>query len=355
MSLYTDLGIDGLIITGATNRRYYSGWSADDHAPDRPSGVMVVTPHTRVLYASPTNLPWAEAEVHEDVTPRSIETTWVESIAAAIAELGLSRVGFEDALVPVASYWQLQSQLGNTVELVPAGNAVDQQRQVKDERELAYIRKALSLTDQAFEHAAAQLREGMTERELAHMIDQSLRNLGSDGQAFDTIVASGPNAAKPHHAPGDRAIVASEPVIIDMGARVHGYCGDLTRTIWVGQPGDQLGTMYRLVAEAQRAAIAAVAGGVGASEVDRAVREVFAAAGLDQYFVHGTGHAIGLRIHEAPFLGRNSQDILQTGNVVTIEPGIYIPGWGGVRIEDVVVVTDDGCENLTASPKLLGH
>ncbi len=355
MSIFDGLGIDGLLVTGATNRRYYSGWSADDHAPDRPSGVMLVTPSKRLLYASPTNLPWAEAEVHDDVTPRAIETGWVESIAAAIAEEGLKRVGFEDALFPVASYWHLSDALGDGVELVPVGSSVDQQREVKDERELALIRQALALTDQAFERAAGHLREGMTERELAHIIDQSLRDLGSDGQAFDTIVASGPNAARPHHAPGDRVIQTSEPVIIDMGARVQGYCGDLTRTIWIGQPGEQLGTMYRLVADAQRAAIAAVRAGVNASEVDRAVREVFAAAQLDQFFVHGTGHAIGLRIHEAPFLGRNSRDILQTGNVVTIEPGLYIPGWGGVRIEDVVVVKDDGHENLTGAPKLLGQ
>jgi Xaa-Pro aminopeptidase len=355
MSIFESLGIDGLIITGPTNRRYYSGWSADDHAPDRPSGVMLLTSAARFLYASPTNLPWAEAESHTHVTPRSIETSWVDSVAMAINELGLTRVGFEDALLPVASYWDLQEKLGETVELIPAGAAIDQQRQIKDDQELALIRQALALTDQAFEHAATQLREGMTERELADIIDQKLRALGSDGQAFDTIVASGPNAAKPHHSPGDRAILASEPVIIDMGARVQGYCGDLTRTIWVGQPGEQLGTMYRLVADAQRAAIAAVSAGVNASAVDGAARDVFAAAGLEQYFVHGTGHAIGLRIHEAPFLGRTSQDVLQSGNVVTIEPGLYIPGRGGVRIEDVVVVKDDGCENLTGAPKLLGQ
>ncbi len=355
MSIFDTSGIDGFLITGATNRRYYSGWSAEDHAPDRPSGVMVITPASRLLYASPTNLPWAEAEVRDDVSPRAIESSWIESAAAAIAGLGLTRVGFEDALLPVASYWQLREQLGESVELVPLGSAIDEQRQVKDERELALIRRALALTDQAFIHAATQLREGMTERELAAIIDQRLRDLGGDGQAFDTIVASGPNAAKPHHAPGDRAIQASEPVIVDMGARVQGYCGDLTRTIWVGQPGEQLGTMYRLVADAQRAAIAAVRGGIDAREVDRAARDVFAAAGLDQFFVHGAGHAIGLRIHEAPFLGRNSRDILQPGNVVTIEPGLYIPGWGGVRIEDVVVVKDDGGENLTGAPKLLGQ
>jgi Xaa-Pro aminopeptidase len=195
----------------------------------------------------------------------------------------------------------------------------------------------------------------MTERELADFIDQQFRDLGSDGQAFDTIVASGPNAARPHHAPGERRIAAGEPVIIDMGARVNGYCGDLTRTIWAGQPSDQLGTMYHLVADAQRAAFAAVKAGVEARAVDRAARNVFAEAGMDQFFVHSVGHAIGLRIHESPFLSQQADDVLRAGNVVTIEPGLYLPDWGGVRIEDVVLVTGEGYVNLTRAPKLLGE
>lgn len=350
---FESLGVDSLLIVGGTNRRYFSGWSAEDHAPDRPSGVMLITPDTKTLYSTPTNLPWAQAEALPGVDTSEYTGTWPRAIAKEIRSQGLTRIGFEDAVTPVAHYWQFAEALGDGATLVPVGNAIDTLRSVKSERELGLIRQALHLTDVAFERAAAHLKEGMAEVELARFIDQQFRDLGSEGQAFDTIVASGPNAARPHHAPGDRAIQAGEPVIIDMGARVGGYCGDLTRTIWVGQPSARLGVIYRLVAEAQVAAIAVVAAGVEARRVDGAARDVFARENLDEYFVHGAGHAIGLRIHESPFLGQLSNDTLQAGNVVTIEPGLYIPDWGGVRIEDVVLVEDHGHTNLTAAPRLL--
>jgi len=349
------LGVDALLVVGGTNRRYFSGWSADDHAPDRPSGVMLITHNESILYASPTNRPWADAEALPDVVTAEMTGPWPAVLAAAIAERGFATVAFEDAVTTVAHYWQLVEALGDRARLVPAGDAIDTMRAVKNERELELIRQALELTDIAFDRAASHLQEGMTERELAAFIDAQFRDLGSEGQAFDTIVASGPNAARPHHAPGQRIIQAGEPVIIDMGARIGGYCGDLTRTIWVGQPSSRLGTMYHLVAEAQRAAFGAIRSGVAACAVDRAARDVFAAEGLEHAFVHGLGHAIGLRIHESPFLGKTSDDVLQTGNVITVEPGVYLPEWGGVRIEDVVVVENDGYTNLTRAPKWLGE
>lgn len=355
MTYFEDLGVEALIVVGATNRRYFSGWSAEDHAPDRPSGVMLVTPTGSTLFASATNLPWAQAEALPGVATSELIGAWPTVIAGHIRQQGYAAVGFEDAVTPVAHYWQLKEELGEGVHLVPAGDAVDALREVKNERELGLLRRALALTDAAFERAVGRLEAGMTERQVADFIDQQFRDLGSDGQAFDTIVASGPNAARPHHAPGERVIQAGEPVIIDMGARVDGYCGDLTRTAWVEQPSPRLGTMYHLVAEAQRAAFAAIRSGSAARAVDRAARKVFAEAGVEQHFVHGLGHGIGLRIHEFPFLGKQSDAILQAGQVITIEPGVYIPGWGGVRIEDVVVVHGNGYANLTGAPKLLGE
>lgn len=355
MKLFETLGIDALIVVGSTNRRYLSGWSADDHAPDRPSGVMLITPDETMLYTSATNFPWAAAEAFPGVTTIELTEGWPGVLASEIHARGIASVGFEDAAMTVAHFRQLTEALGDGVRPEPVADAIDAMRMVKTERELGLIRRALELTDIAFGRAAAYLRAGLTERQLADFIDQQFRDLGSDGQAFDTIVASGPNAARPHHTPGNRVIEAGEPVIIDMGARVAGYCGDLTRTVWVGQPSAQLGTMYHLVAKAQRAAFAAIRGGVEACTVDRAARDVFAAAGMGEQFVHGVGHAIGLRIHESPFLGRQSHDILQAGQVITVEPGVYIPDWGGVRIEDVVVVEEDGSTNLTRAPKLLGE
>lgn len=353
MTFLDGLGIDALIVVGATNRRYFSGWSADDHASDRPSGVMLITQDEMLLFASPTNLPWARAEVLPGVTTVELEQSWPGTLAEEINARGFTVVGFEDEVTTVAHFRQLTDKIGDGVRLVPVADAIDRLRMIKTERELHLIRQALDLTDIAYGRAASHLQVGMSERQLAHFIDQQFRDLGSDGQAFDTIVASGPNAARPHHSPGSRSIQRGEPVIIDMGARVSGYCGDLTRTVWVGQSSARLGTMYHLVAEAQRAAFAAIRDGVDAQAVDRAARDVFAAAGMDQFFVHGLGHAIGLRIHESPFLGTQSREVLQAGQVITIEPGVYIPDWGGVRIEDVVAVEKDGYTNLTHASKLL--
>ena len=354
MTIFEELDVDGLVISGSTNRRYFSGWSADDHAPDRPAGIVLILRDESLLLASSTNLPWAAAEALPGVTPMEMASPWTAAIASLAAERGVRRLGFEDAVLPVAAYWDLQQRMGGDVSLVPASSALDRQRQVKSSRELDLLRQALRITDEAFIASASALKPGMSEREFADLIEENLRRCGSEGLAFDIIVASGPNAAKPHHAPGDRIIQDGEPVIVDMGARVGGYCGDLTRTIWTGQADEQLGTMYRLVARAQQASLAAVRAGVPARDVDSAARDVFAAEGQDQFFAHSVGHAIGLRIHEAPFLNQQSNDVLEAGNVVTIEPGLYLPGWGGVRIEDVVLVTDDGCENLTSAPKLLG-
>ncbi len=354
MTIFEDLGVDAIVVSGATNRRYFSGWSADDHAPDRPSGVMLITPDEKLLLSTSTNLPWAAAEALPGVTAIEMVPPWPNAIATLAKVRRVKSLGIEDAVLPVASYWGLQKALGEEVSLMPASAALDRQRQVKTPREQDLIREALRVTDEAFIASAAVFRSGLTEREFANIIEENFRALGSEGVAFDIIVASGPNAAKPHHAPGDRVIQDDEPVIVDMGARIGGYCGDLTRTIWSGQPDEQLGTMYRLVAKAQEAAIAAVRAGVPARDIDSAAREVFAAEGQDQLFAHSVGHAIGLRIHEAPFLSQHSNDVLEPGNVVTIEPGLYLPDWGGVRIEDVVLVTEDGCENLTGAPKLLG-
>ncbi len=354
MSIFEQLGVDALIISGGTNRRYFSGWSAEDHAPDRPAGVMLVSPNQRTLFASPTNLPWAAAEVLPGVDTTPFGGHWTLALATAINEHHLRRVGFEDAVLPVASHRVLEDHLGDTVDLIALGPAVDDLRRVKTDRELGLIREALRLTDLAFAHGAAALRPGITEIAIARVIQDALREVGSEGEGFPTIVASGPNAARPHHAPGERVIAEGEPVIIDMGARVEGYVGDLTRTIWAGQPDQQLGTMYRLVADAQQAAFSAISAGVPARDVDRKVREVVAAADLEDRFVHGLGHGIGLRIHESPFMGQTSDDVLAAGNVVTVEPGIYIPEWGGVRIEDAVLVEPNGYVNLTGAPKLLG-
>lgn len=350
MRVIEELGLDAVLITSGTNRRYLTGFSAEDHAPDESSGVVLITRDSTTLFTSPTNLPWARAEVRPTVDVRPSAKRWTAAVGEHVRANHFKRLGFEDATTTFADYSALRQDVPD-VELVPVGGRVDAARRVKTGDEVASLTEALRITDQAFEQVNLEIRAGMTEIALADAIRRALRELGSEGEAFSTIVASGPNAAKPHHAPGPRMIADGEPVIIDMGARVNGYCGDLTRTIWVGQPSQQVVTMYRLVLEAQRAAIAAVREGVEGREVDSAARTVFSEAGMDHGVLHSVGHGIGLRIHEAPSLSQASTDTLEAGNVITIEPGLYLPDWGGVRIEDVVIVETNGSRNLTGASK----
>lgn len=351
IALLDALDLDAALITSGTNRRYLTGFTAEDHAPDELSATAVISVDGAVLFAPSTNLPWAEAEALPGVDVRSAERRWTDTIAEFVEVSGWSRFGFEDATTTVAVYNDLRQALGENVELIPVGSATDQLRSVKDETEIELLTKALSLTDEAFVAAEKRIQAGMTEKQAAEIIADELRRAGSAGEAFPTIVASGPNAAKPHHSPGDRVIQEGEPVIIDMGALHYGYAGDLTRTIWFGQPSEQLVTIYRVVKAAHDVALATAAPGVTGVELDSAARQVFTEQNLDQFFVHSLGHGLGLRVHESPSASMHSQDTLVPGNVVTIEPGLYIPEWGGVRIEDVALITSDGARNLTRSRK----
>lgn len=350
MNVVRELGLDALLITSGTNRRYLTGFSAEDHAPDESSGVVLVTDDSTTLFTSPTNLSWATAEARPNVDVRPAAKRWIAAVAEQLITRNIRRLGFEDATTTFADYSALHEALPD-VELVPLGERIDTLRRVKTSDELEALTKALNITDQAFGQANAEIRAGMTEMEVANIIRLALAEHGSEGEAFPTIVACGLNAAKPHHLPGHRAIADGEPIIIDMGACVDGYRGDLSRTVWVGQPSQQLVTMYRLVLEGQRAAIEAIRQGVAARGIDAAARAVFSDAGMDHAVLHSVGHGVGLRIHEAPSLSHVSTDTLETGNVITIEPGLYLADWGGVRIEDVLVVEPTGSRNLTGAAK----
>jgi Xaa-Pro aminopeptidase len=350
--ILADTGVDALLVTNPANRRYVTGFTAEDHAADESAGMVLVTRESTTLLVSPTNLPWARAEADADeIAIEPFERSMVSSVAQRLAARSTRQVAVEDATTPAALWFALEEALGETVELVRAGNSVDRIRAVKREDELDHLRQAARLTDAAFERAVSRFAPGMTEREGADLVREALRDVGSDGEAFDTIVAAGPNAAKPHHRPGDRPIEQGEPVIIDMGARVNGYNGDLTRTISLGEADGELTRIYEVVLEAQQAGLRAIRAGAPASEPDLATREVFLGHGLGDHVIHSAGHGLGLRVHEVPSLRHTSEDILEPGNVVTMEPGLYIAGWGGVRIEDVVIVTETGNENLTSSPK----
>jgi len=348
-ALLRDRSLDAVIVSNPSNRRYLSGFTADDHAADESSGVLIVATGARLILSGATNLPWAKAEA-PGFEPIAWERPWPTFVGELINDRGWRSVGFEDGTTTVADYNTLVEALTSTT-LMPLGDAIDALRAVKSDDELQRIADVIGMTDDAFTRGVERLKTGITERELADHIGHVLRNLGSDGEAFPTIVASGPNAAKPHHAPGERAIKAGDPVIIDMGARLDGYNGDLTRTVWVGEIEPRLAQIYDVVFEAQQAALATVRAGITGAAVDQSVRDVCERHNLGEYILHGVGHGLGLRVHEAPSAGPKAETALVAGQVLTIEPGLYVEGWGGVRIEDVVVIEQDGCRNLTGATK----
>lgn len=344
--------LDALLVTHAQNRRWLTGYTDDDHHPEETGGVLLVTARDATLFVSRNNVDWAAAEAaHVDVQPW--RGPWTDSVLEAVQERGIRRFGYEEEALFVGAYHRLREGLPASTSLVPLERSLAALRAIKDDAEMAIIETAIRMTDTALAAALTRLDILMSEAEFAAIVDRALRDAGADGPAFPTIVASGPNAARPHHAPGARQIQPGEPVIIDMGAAWQGYCGDLTRTVCLGEPSSELQSVYTCVLDAQAAALAALRAGMSGKDADAVVRERFAAAGRGGQFVHGLGHGIGLRVHEAPSAGPSATGVLEPGMTLTVEPGLYIPGWGGVRIEDVVVIGESGVRNLTAAPKRL--
>jgi Xaa-Pro aminopeptidase len=344
------LNADAAIVTHSANRRYFSGFPEMDHAPDESGGFLLATEQDAVLYTSPTNLPWAEGSVRDGVTAQPWEQPWPTFLGELLQNAGVKRAAFEDRAMTVADHAAIVAAAGS-VALVPAGNAFHLVRARKDNDELAAIARAASITDAAFLAATANLAPGVTERELVWRIELAMRELGADGLGFPTIVASGPFGARPHHDPTGRPMATGGPIVIDMGALVDGYSADLTRTIVIGQPSPEYEARYNTVLAAQSAALAAIKPGVTGRDADAIARDVLIAAGEEDHIIHGLGHGVGLLVHEFPSLGKNSDDVLEPGHVVTVEPGLYFEGWGGIRIEDLCVVTETGVDILSQAPK----
>jgi Xaa-Pro aminopeptidase len=344
------IGADGAIVTHPANRHYFSGFPAGDHAPDESSGFLVVSKDSAILFTSPTNLPWAESAVWPPVMAQPWSRPWPEFLGRELQALGIRCAAFEDRALSVADHAGIVGAAGD-VRLVPADNAFHALRAVKSEQELATIAEAARITDAAFVAATSAVEAGITEKALAWRIESAMHDLGADGPGFPVIVAAGPHGARPHHDPSDRPIQEGEPVVIDMGAMIGGYSADLTRTICLGQAPPMFTDRYNTVLRAQRRALTAIRAAMTGREADAVAREELSAAGCGDQFLHGLGHGVGLNIHEFPSLGKDSDDILEPGHVVTIEPGLYFEGWGGIRIEDLCVVTPTGLDVLSAAPK----
>jgi Xaa-Pro aminopeptidase len=344
------IGADAAIVSHPTNRHYFSGFPAGDHAPDESSGILVVAEEAAILFTSPTNLPWAESAVGPPVIARPWSRPWPEFLGQELQTLGVRCAAFEDRALSVADHAGILQAVGN-VRLVPVENAFHALRAVKSDEELASIAEAARITDAAFARATSDLEPGITEKALAWRIEAAMHDLGADRPGFPVIVAAGPHGARPHHDPSDRPIEEGEPVVIDIGAMVGGYSADLTRTICLGDPPPAYIDRYNTVLSAQRRALTEIRAAMSGREADAVAREPLSAAGFGDQFLHGLGHGVGLHIHEFPSLGKSSDDILEPGHVVTIEPGVYFEGWGGIRIEDLCVVTSTGLEVLSAAPK----
>lgn len=339
-------GLPALLVTDAVNRRYLSGFTGS-------AGWLLVTATSAVLITDFRYEEQAQAEaagwsVVVYRQPDRSETV----LARILAEEGIAALGFDPDAVSVTAHGRLAEALGG-VELRPAPQLVTALRAVKDEGELALIRRAVAVAEEAFARLLPLVRPGRSERELALELEFLMRRLGAEAAAFDVIVVSGPRSSLPHGRPGERRIAPGDLVTFDFGARVGGYHSDVTRTLVVGKADARQREVYEVVRAAQAAALAAVREGVKAGEVDCAARAVIGAAGYGERFGHSTGHGLGLEVHEFPTLAPNREDRLAAGMVVTVEPGVYIPGWGGVRIEDTVIVTASGCEVLCRTPKEL--
>jgi len=341
-SRLVELGADGFLITRLPNVRYLTGFTGSN-------GQLLLTPSDAVFF---TDGRYTEQGRHEvpDLERLTYLDGFLEPVVRAARRLGVGRLGFESHGVTFRSYEELRA-LAKGIELVPVGGEVERQRWVKDSDELAALERAQGATDDAFDAVVGRLRDGVTERELAFELEVEMRRAGADRPAFDTIVAFGEDAAEPHHEPTGRPLSRGDVVKMDFGALVNGYHADMTRTIAFGEPSAQLRDVHDLVRAAQQAGIEAVRVGATGAEVDAAARSVIEGAGLGEHFTHGLGHGVGLEIHEGPLLRRGSDDALPAGAVVTVEPGVYLPGVGGVRIEDMVEVTEDGSRPLPRSGK----
>jgi Xaa-Pro aminopeptidase len=345
-----DAQVDALLVTTLANVRYLTGFTGS-------AGVVLVSSERATLVTDGRYGTQAAEQLHQANVDARIELcvggmqVQRDALAAVVAGNGIVRLGLEADDVTWAAKRRWAEVLA-PAEPVATSGLVEGLRQVKDAGELARMTQAAAIADAALSEVVPMLGEGQSERSVSLALDTAMRRLGAEDRAFETIVASGPNAAKPHARPGPRRIEAGDTVVIDFGAVFDGYRSDMTRTFCVGgEPRSPLGQVFEVVARAQAAGLDAVRAGVTAGEVDRACRELIAEAGWADAFVHGTGHGVGLDIHEAPGVGPGSTAILAPGVVVTVEPGVYLAGIGGVRVEDTVVVTDGPCRPLTAYPK----
>jgi Xaa-Pro aminopeptidase len=333
--------VNGLLVTALPNVRYLAGFTGSN-------AILLLTEERAILFTDPRYQ--TQAPLESDCEIKIAKGPLLAEVLKVLKKLGISRLGFERNRASYETYDYLKRE-ANGVKLAGLTGMAERLRMVKSPVEIATIKASVELNSAALDQALRAFRQGMTELDLAAEIEYRMRRLGADGPAFETIVASGARSALPHAHPTAAAAVNDQLLLIDMGAVVAGYASDMTRTFAVGRLVPKAKRIYRAVLESQLAAIDAVKPGIPASSVDRASRSVLRRHGFEKMFIHSTGHGLGLEIHEGPRIGRKEAMRLEAGMAITIEPGVYVEGFGGVRIEDTVVVTETGCQVLTPTKK----
>jgi len=342
-------GLDALLLTHPANVRYLCGFTGS-------AGAVVISESKSVFFTDGRYKEQASLEVQGSrivVTRKSPLAAAAEWLMRNAKKLGLKALGIEAEHLTVAERSRLVKAMPSSLRLREAPVLVEQARMIKDAEEIERLRTAVLLGSRLFDVVLKAIRPGVKETEVAAELEYAARQAGADAMSFDTIIASGTRSALPHGRASGSVIPANGFVVCDFGVILAGYCSDMTRTVHVGQPNAEMRRIYAAVRDAQQAALEMVSAGVSTGEVDQSARKVLRNKGLAKHFTHSTGHGVGLEIHEAPRLAAGQKDALQAGMVITIEPGAYIPGVGGVRIEDMVLVTDNGCQILTPTGKEL--
>ena len=336
--------IDALLVTDIPNVFYLTGFTGD-------TAAAVVKDGECSILVDPRFTVQAQQQCDTSTVVEYVGKSTIAAVAELINELKPSRFGYESDNITISAYRALRSMVDRTISASSTSGVIEKLRQVKDAVEIEIIRKAAGMADAAFDAITREIHAGMSEKDVALLIDSTMRRLGADKEAFDTIAASGPNSACPHASPTNRKLQPGDNLKMDFGARYEMYNSDITRTVSIGAPTEKQREIYQIVLDAQLLAIDAIAPGKSGKSIDAVARDYIASKGYGENFGHGLGHGLGILVHDHPALSRGSNIVLEPGMVVTVEPGIYLEGWGGVRIEDDVLVTKTGGEIITHATK----
>lgn len=337
--------LSGILISTPENRRYLSGFKPSDPQLNESSGFLIIGKDLAILGTDPRFEGEAQKQAkgyYPFIYRKGLEASWPE---VKVSLKSMKRLAFEAhslSFYTLQRFKKLIRSPGNFISFLPSYHLVEELRAQKDRREIAAIRRSLTITEEVFHQISKTLRPGQTEKEIAWKLKHWIHQKGGEDQAFEPIVASGPNAALPHAEPSERQIQKGEPILFDFGSKWNGYCSDLSRTVFLGRPTDRFKEVYSLVRQAQVQAEEGIGAGITTTAADALARSVIEKGGYGKYFKHSLGHGVGLATHELPSLSPGKADLLKPGMVVTIEPGIYLPGWGGVRLENMAVIKEKG-------------